>query len=245
MKTENGKKTDKKRRKISLLTSMLVIFITSLAASISLTIILFSVMGRSVYAKIAAKGMTDRARSIAEETMNYINGDISAENYRFLLRSGDTEVVSLNDQLEPIIQGMEPTPGDKPDRPGGAGERPQESPGGHMDDYLGVCKALYPTVTANPNGEFLKFDPKLGVIAAEPVTDGSGRVYGAVFLIKPVADISEASKSLLIVLVIVSAAACLFMMIPIYFISRSLTDPLKKLTGAAAELSSGDYSIRV
>lgn len=243
MKTEKKEKTDKKRRKISLLTSMLVIFIASLAACISLTILLLSVMGRSVYAKVAAKGMVDRARSIAEETMNYINGDISAENYKYLLRSGDTEVIFLNDQLEPI-QGMEPAPGDKPDRPGG-GERPQGSHGGHIDDYLGVCKALYPTVTANPNGEFLKFDPKLGVIAAEPVTDGNGKVYGAVFLIKPVADISEASKSLLIVLVIASVAAGLLMMIPIYFIARWLTNPLKKLTGAAAELSSGDYSIRV
>lgn len=242
MKPDTSGKT--KRSKISLLTSMLVIFITALAASISLTIILFSVMGRSVYAKVVAKGMMTQTKSIAEGALNLINGEITNDNFQFMLRSSDAQVITLNNQLEPL-QGGELTHGEQPDKPGGAGERPQGNPGRPFEAYFDICKKLYPEVTADPYGEFVKYDPKLGVIAAEPVTDSEGKVHGAVFLIKPVADISEASKSLLIVLVLASVAAALLMLIPIYFISRWLTNPLKKLTGAAAELSSGDYSIRV
>ena len=244
MKADPNENKTKKHGRVSLLTSMLVIFISALAASIALTVILFSVMGRSVYAKVVAKGMVTQARSLAEETLNYINGDISEDNYRFMTKSSEAEVITLNSMLEPM-QGGDPGPGEMmPDKPGG-GERPQGNPGGHFDEYLEVCKALYPQAVADPYGEYVKYDPRLGVIAAKPVTGDDGVIHGAVFLIKPVADITEASKSLLIVLVIASVAAGIMMLIPIYFISRWLTDPVKKLTGAASELSSGDYSIRV
>ena len=149
MKADPNAKKTKKHGRVSLLTSMLVIFIAALAASISLTVILFSVMGRSVYAKVVAKDMAAQAGNIAEETLNYLNGDISEDNYRFMMRAGDAEVVTINSMLEPL-QGGDPGPGDMmPDKPGG-GEPPQGNPGGHFEEYLGICRALYPEVVADP-----------------------------------------------------------------------------------------------
>lgn len=235
-----------------LLASMLLICFTALVASIALTVILFSLVGRTVYGKVLANGMRPQARMLSEATVKLLNGSISEDNYHFMLRSNETVVVVLDEKKEPFAF-SEPkhneVPMDKPegapphqedDRPDGEGKS-----GDKFNNYIDLCKGIYDeAVNAEPYSEYSQIDLKHGVIVALPAAEGE-KTLGVVFLIKPVNDIVETSKSVLIVLVITSLFAALLMVLPIYLLSRRLTNPVKKLNKVAGEFSSGDYSGRV
>ncbi|MBO4563437.1 MAG: HAMP domain-containing protein [Clostridia bacterium] len=226
--------------KIGLLTSMLIMFITALVVCISLTIILFSAMGRTVYANVLAKDMRREAESLAEETLKAINGDITQDSYRFLLRSRESSVVVLDREAKPfdLVAPRDPMeePPERPEGDIGKGDR--------IDDEVALCAGFFGETTAEGSEGFTKIDQRIGVIVGVPLRSESGETLGALFILKPMSDISEASRSLLIVLAIASAIACAVMLIPIYFMTRWLTRPLKDLTRAAGELTQGNYSER-
>lgn len=244
-------KAPEKRIKFSLLTSILTLFLAALVVCILLTIILFSLMGKPVYKRVVAKGMLPQARSLASCTLDKLNGSISEDSFRFMMDSPDANVIVLDSSMNPIAfsqkhDGMgprgEPDGHEPPDGPVPPGE-PEGNPDGKFDSYLEACRAMYAEVTEGTD-EFTRADPKLGAIAAVPIRDGEDKVCGAVFLIKSTNDVTETSKSLLIVLTICSAIAAAVMIGPIYLLSRRLTRPLKRLTSAASELSSGNFSER-
>ena len=82
--------------KIGLLTSMLIMFAAALAVCISLTVILFSAMGRSVYARVLANSMRTQAERLAEETLSYLDGELTPDSYKFLIRSRDESIVAVS-----------------------------------------------------------------------------------------------------------------------------------------------------
>ena len=219
---------------------------------ISLTILAFSVVGRSVYAKILTNEMASQADLFAAETIKLLNGEITYESYRFMMDSIDSKVILLDSRTQPFdfseYRGANDFPhqpdGEEPARPDG--EEPQKD-GDPMrnEENLQFCRALYGDVTADRDAHYISVDNKRGAIAASLIKTEDGTVLGAVFLIRPMNDISSTSRSLLIVLAISAAAVSLLMIVPLYFTAKRLTDPLKNLTVAAADLSSGNYSRRV
>ncbi len=255
MKKIRVKEPNKKERKASLLTSMLLIFLSALVVSISLTMILFSLMGKSVYSKVLANAMRPQARMLSETTLGLFKGEITAESFRTMLQSSETEVILMNRRGEPF----ELSDPNRPEPREGEGaelmpppEEPSGKPGGEkpMDSwpiaYLEYCREHFNDVsTAEPYNEYVDYPARIGVVVALPIKDSENVARGALFLIKPLNDIAETSKSIRIVLVISSVIVALLMVIPIYLISRKLTAPLKKLSAAADDLSAGDYSVRV
>ena len=219
---------------------MLIMFAAALAVCISLTVILFSAMGRSVYARVLANSMRTQAERLAEETLSYLDGELTPDSYKFLIRSRDESIVVLVGEKHPL------SIFDPPDREdqGKPGEPPSDGNGGStFEDDMAVCTALYEETVTGERGGMTKIGPKR-VVAGVPLISEDGETLGALFVIRPMSDISETSRSLLIVLIIASAIAGAAMFIPIFFMTRWLTDPLKKLTRAAGELSAGNYAER-
>ena len=224
---------------------MLILFFAALIVSISLTVILFSVMGRSVYAKVIGSDMLQQARSIAEETRRLMQGELGEDMYKVLLRGREASVVVLDSDKRPVImlENMGPKDGIS-GRPAPEGE-PDPGFFGKMESYRARCADLYDAVVSdNSASDYMDTDTMLGVVAAVPVMSDDNEVIGAVFVMRPMEDISNTSKSLLIVLVLAASAVGLVMVLPIFFIARRLTDPLKNLTSTAAELSEGDLAKR-
>ena len=248
--------SDNKGKKASLLTSMLLIFLTALVVSILLTLILFSLMGKSVYSKVLANAMRPQARMLSETTTSLFKGEITEENFRTMLQSSETEIVLMNSKGEPfeLVDNMEPKPKDGEPEPPPGGDPDGIKPGGGKDkpnearplEYLDYCKEHFNEVaSAEPYEEYVDYPAKIGVVVALPIKDDQGVARGALYLIKPINDIAETSKSVQIVLIISSIIVALLMVLPIYLISRWLTNPVKKLSKAADNLSAGDYSVRV
>ncbi|MCR5808580.1 MAG: cell wall metabolism sensor histidine kinase WalK [Clostridiales bacterium] len=245
---ENGKNA-------SLNSSMLAMFLSALVVCILLTIILFSLMGKPVYKRMVSREMLPQARSIAEGALKRIEGNISEDAFRFMMNSSDAAVVVLDDQKNPyaLSEKRDGKEGGLPGRPDDGHLSPQDNEppidpegniGSKFDEYLNACRALYERVASENGDGYIGNDPKLGAIAAVPIIDGESNIRGAVFMIKPMHDVTETSKSLLVVLVISSLIAAIVMIAPIYLLSRKLTKPLKNLTSAAAQLSAGNYSER-
>lgn len=232
---------------------MLLIFLSALVVSISLTIILFSLMGKSVYSKVLANAMRPQARMLSETTTGLFKGEVTRESFRTMLQSSEADVILMNRRGEPF----ELEESSIPDPKDGAGMAPPHGdinglkPGNDMHNdlrigYMDYCREHFEDVAeAEPYEEYVDYPAKIGVVVALPIKDSDGVARGALFLIKTINDIEDTSKSVQIVLVISSAIVALLMVLPIYIISRWLTDPLKKLSKAADILAEGDYSARV
>ena len=247
-----------KERDTSLLTSMLLIVISALVVSISLTVILFSLLGRVVYGRVLANGMRAQARTLAESTAGLFDGSISPDSLRFMMRSSETTVIVLDTDLQPVLL-SEPRRDDKKPDSAPEGSPPPEMPGpGHggenmqpidenkLTGYVNYCVRVFDkAMEAERFSEYTEYPASLGVIVALPVESASGEKVGAIFLIKPVNDIAETSKSVLIVLVMAAVIVALLLVIPIYFVSKWLTNPLKKLNRIAGAFAEGDLSGRV
>ena len=250
-----------KEHKPSLLTSMLLIVISALVVSISLTVILFSLMGRVVYGRVLANEMRSQARALAETTAGLFDGSVSPDNIRMMIRSSDTTVLVLDERKEPVLFSEPRGDEKKPDNgfPEGGDpppEMPAPGPGGEqgmqpgdadkLNSYFEYCSGIYDKVMqAEKYSEYTDYPSNLGVIVALPVEGSSGAKTGAVFLIKPVNDIAETSKSLLIVLVMSAVIVALLLVFPIYLISKRLTNPVKKLNRIAGAFADGDLTGRV
>ena len=249
-----------KEHKPSLLTSMLLIVISALVVSISLTVILFSLMGRKLYVRLLANEMRSQVRTLAETTAGLFDGSVSSDSIRMMIRSSDTTVIVLDERKEPLIFSEPRRDEKKPDNGFPEGDPPPELPGfgpggeqgmqpveeDKLKSYFEYCGRVYDKVMqAEKYSEYTDSPSDLGVIVALPVEDASGAKVGAVYLIKPVNDIAETSKSVLILRVIAGVIVALLLILPIYFISRSLASPLNKLNRIAGAYSEGDLSGRV
>lgn len=240
------------KRNVSLIKSMLLMFFVALIICLSLTILLFSVFGRRVYANVLAGNMRTEAYAIAEETKRLLDGELSADSFRFMLRTTESRVVVLNaqgeqlefvrgrndgaSQIEHPVGGEDidfgpPTDGDKSDT------------FGKNEESIQLCRLLISEL--EDSAELVKIDQRNGIIVAVPVLNENSRMTAAVFIIRPMDDISSTSSSLILVLTVSSLVGGLIMILPLYFMARWLTDPVKKLTNVAVKLSNGDYSARV
>lgn len=255
--SKSNNKKSKKDVKISLMASMLLIFLSALVVSISLTIILFAIMGRSVYSRVLANAMCPQARMLADATAKLFSGKIEDEDFRYTIHSSETTVIVLDekglpyafsephrDELIPREGEMRPPNGEF--GPIGDGRQNESPIADKAGKYFEYCQSRFSeAVNAARYSEFIEFSSELGAVVALPVTDGEGGAIGALFMIKPLHDINETAHSVQIVLIISSVIVALLMVIPIYLVSRWLTDPMRKLNAAAGEFSKGDYSGRV
>lgn len=237
----------KSKKNISLLASMLIMFFAALTVCVALTVLTFSFFGRRVYTRLITGEMLTQADFIAEEAKKTLNGEVPADSFRFMLRSVDSTVIILDVNSEPLLMMRDKKPDQMPEQQEQGEPEPRDGAEGmnRNDENIMFCRALLGDVTADPDTKFVKVDKERGAIVASLIHDSDENVLGAVFLIRPVADITSASRSLLIALVISSGTVGLLMLIPLFFMARWLTRPVERLTKAAAELSGGDYSKRV
>ena len=235
---------------IGLLALMLIMFFAAIVVCILITVSLFSVMGKNFYSKVVAGEMTKEAASLADEAVQMIEGKKDNKTFMFISRSADYEIIAIDTKGEPITeldrgqrrpdeQGPKELPGEAP-----RGEEPPDNGNfGRYEELLNICRELYPAVLGTD--EFVKNDSKNGIIAATPLVGSDNGILGALFLIKPINDIEDVSKSLVIVLMLASLASAALMIVPIYFMVRWLTHPIKKLTKAVLDYSDGNLAERV
>ena len=85
---------------------------------------------------------------------------------------------------------------------------------------------------------------RAGVVVGEPITASDGAIMGAVFLVKPMDELSTGWGNLTSSLPLAMLLVALIMVPVAYFGSRGLTKPLNKMNEAAVAMTKGDFSVR-
>lgn len=85
---------------------------------------------------------------------------------------------------------------------------------------------------------------RAGVVVGEPITASDGTIMGAVFLVKPMDELSTGWGNLTSSLPLAMLLVALIMVPVAYFGSRGLTKPLNKMNEAAVAMTNGDFSVR-
>lgn len=227
---------------------MLLMFFSALVICIALTVAAFSLFGKNVYAKKVSNEMGYQAERIAGEITKLVSGETVEENYLPMLTTVEARVIALDNNKSPILiyKGRKPETQGRPNEPPPDSEPHGDGEGMKNEEYITLCRSLFDDAcAAEASGGFSMISKTHGVIVAAPILDPEGSRIGQVFLIRPMTDVSSTSRSLVIVLIFSAAAAGLLMIVPLFFMAKWLTSPVKELTDAAELLSAGDYSLRV
>ena len=81
------------------------------------------------------------------------------------------------------------------------------------------------------------------VIIGTPVLVGN-MIYGAVFLVMPMQEVTTALSGLLRTLLLSSLAGALLMFFPAYYFSKRLLGPLHEMKNVASAMSRGNFNVR-
>lgn len=205
--------------------SLAVILLTVILSAV-LTALTFNYYGRSVFSGIKAREMEPRAKYIAEMTAEYLQGYINGRSYTRAVGSDyyiwDAMVYVYNAAGELFAYPAQ--------EEAGAGAALLES---YIPAVL-LGERLYSPNTQN----------NLGVIIGEPVYSRYGNVIGAVFLIKPLGEVSAAIGGLLLALIVSMVVVTAIMVVPAYFGSRSIAQPILQMQAIANAMAGGDFTVR-
>ncbi|MBA4347783.1 MAG: hypothetical protein C0413_02910 [Clostridiales bacterium] len=83
-----------------------------------------------------------------------------------------------------------------------------------------------------------------GVVVGVPIFDNLSRVTGAILMSRPSNEVYSSLMSFVRALMLSSLIASVFMVIPAYFISRRMANPIRTMTNASAAMASGNFNVR-
>lgn len=213
-------------RKSTLLRNIIVIVVLALAVLTGLSTLLLSIIGKGVYAQQKADEIIPRAESIARELVSAVERNTPPmELRRNLLEKG--LIVSGS----PVY--MFDVNGD------GISTESKES---EYDEGIILIKKYFNRVIS---GERVCLtSTNMGVFVGVPAANSRGNIIGAVFIITPVAEVQNTLNRLTYDLGVAFLLAAIVLMIPVYLVSRNLTNPIKNTAETALKMASGDLSVR-
>lgn len=212
-------------KKRSLFTQTFALVLLTVALSAALTAFVFYYYGGAVFSDIKANEILPRAKYLASTSADYLQRKISLREYDRTLgpqhKIWDASLYIYNAKGELFVY---------PDQMNEAETSAIES---RLSAVL-AGESLYSQATFR----------QVGVIIGEPILGDDGAVLGAVFMIKPVAEVDMAIESLTFALLISMLGVTIIMVLPAYLGARGLIRPLRQMTEVSRAMSEGDFSIR-
>ncbi|OQB23465.1 MAG: Sensor histidine kinase YycG [Firmicutes bacterium ADurb.Bin182] len=199
---------------------LLTVFLCSL-----LTLFAFSYSGRSVFTKMKANELLPRAQYIASIAAQFMHGEIGIVTFQRLLGDStafDATLFVYNYKGALIASTVS------------------------QQSFLisSELKKYVPGVLMGNSMTLREESAGLGVIVGVPVYEADGDIIGAVFLNKPLHEVNAALSGLIGALIMSLIAVTAIMVVPVYIATRSITRPLKQMTGAARAMAEGDFTVR-
>jgi len=190
-------------------------------------VFVYLVTGASVHAKRIADELIPRAESMSRLATRLQSGQISFDSFLdFTLNDQQGSYVYIFDeQANLIAYTTESRQGDKP----------------ISDTILQYGKQV---VTTGDQLISTKWRSPDGVVVGVPIEDNVQRVVGAILMARPTFEVYSSLMSFVRALIISSVIASVGMVIPAYFVSRRMTNPIRSMTRASAAMASGDFTVR-
>lgn len=218
--------------KNSFLLKILALVTAAVLLFVLLTSILYFFISRNIYSDMKAEELHPKALTISEFVNMYNKGEISFAYFSLLIRAGpsawDAWVFVVDGDGRMIVQTNIPESVD----PDGS--------------FLRGISSQTDTVL---EGNEVRFSGKLKndnfgmMIVGVPVKDGQN-VTGAVFLAKPLYEIT-AGVNILNRALFISALICLIVMIlPTAYAVKKILKPLKDTRDVAIAMANGDFTVR-
>ena len=212
--------------KSAFLKKILLFVLLTLLVSSLLTAVMFNFTSRNVFKNMKAQNMVPATLYISDIVAQYQRGEISPWTFERLLNNDQT----IWDASVFIFDA--------------AGDLLARTRDVDIVRMTGSLSPYLPDMLSGKSGVLVTSSGELGIIVGAPVSGVDAKVTGAVFLTKPLNEVNMAlnglNSALLISLLIVSLA----ILLPAYFISRSLSRPLLQMSQAARAMAFGDYSVK-
>lgn len=202
-----------------------LIFGCVLTSAIGVLVYLFT--GASVHARRIADEMLPRAESMARLAARLQSGQVSYDSFLdFTLKEQQGTKVYIFDEDANLIaytsDGFS------------AGEQVNDS-------ILNYGKQV---VTTGEQLVSTKWRSEDGVVVGVAIQDNMQRVTGAILMARPSFEVYSSLMSFVRALILSSIIAALAMILPAYFVSRRMTNPIRSMTLASAAMANGNFSVQ-
>ena len=218
--------------KSSLLSKILLIFVSFVLVFVLLTSSLYILISRSIYTGMKEQELSPKAETISDIVLSYRRGEIPFSYFQSIISAGpsawDAWVFVLDHNGKMLVQTIIPEESD-----------PKQS----------FVAAIESKTTEVFEGKKVNFTGSLPndrfrmIIVGVPVTDGES-VVGAVFLAKPIYEINAGINSLNRALLLSTVTCLALMVFPVIYAFNRVIKPLKETRDAALALAEGRYSVR-
>lgn len=204
---------------------LLLIMILACLLTAGLSGMIYSVTGIQMNANRIAKEMVPRAYSISRLATRYLNGQFPFDSFSdFAVREQrDSNIYIFDSQGNLVIC----------------------SEGADTDALLNyLSKYISAVFETGEEVTSTRWRSVAGIVVAVPILDNMGRVNGAVAVSRPRNQVGESMRSLVASLITSCVAALALLILPAYYVSKRISNPIKQMTKVATAMSSGDFTQR-
>lgn len=193
--------------------------------TVVLTAMIYTVTGGNVFARRIADEMLPRAQAIARLASRFQTGQISYDSFID---------ISLNEQRGTRVYIFDVT---------------GEILAYVASDYDAVISERVLTAGLTAIGEnrdyvSAKWSKVDGVVVGVPFTDNMNRVCGAVVMSRPANVLLPSMFSLIRALMASCLIASIVMIVPAYYVSGRMSNPIRSMMRASVAMASGDFTVR-
>ncbi|MBP7402527.1 MAG: PAS domain-containing protein [Clostridia bacterium] len=212
--------------------TILLVLLSVLLCAV-LTAGLYSVVSRYVFAEMKTGELEEVSESVSIQVARYMVRPRTTEEYAFMqdLITGFAGAFGTNILVYDYNGQLPFTAID-------------ETVTGPLADLMAALQNdLSGILSGNPGGRVEPPDFGRFVVLGTPVVVNN-YILGAVFLVTPMREMTAALSGLLRTLLLSSLASAFLMVLPAYYFSKRLLNPLHEMKNVATALSNGNFEIR-
>ncbi|HWQ06790.1 MAG: ATP-binding protein [Clostridiaceae bacterium] len=218
-------------KKSSIFQKFLFYLIFGCVLTSTLAVFVYLATGASVHATRIADEMLPRAESMARLAERLQSGQVSYDSFiDFALKGQQGTRVFIFDENADLVAYTTET----------------------IDNNVTASESVSDSILAYgkqvvDSGEELvsvKWRSVDGVVVGVAITDNLQRITGAIIMSRPTFEVYSSLMSFVRALILSSLIAAVCMVIPAYFISRRMTNPISSMMRASVAMAGGDFSVR-
>lgn len=217
-------------KKSSIFQKFLFFLIFGCVLTSVIAVFVYLVTGAGVHAKRIAEEMLPRAQSMARLATRLQSGQVSYDSFLDFSLKGQqgTRVYIFDEDANLIAYTTEDFGSDTEDED-------------VSDSILSYGKQVVETGEELVSTKWRSAD---GIVVGVAITDNMQRIIGAILMSRPTYEVYSSLMGFVRALILSSVIAAGCMVIPAYFISRRMTNPIRRMTHASAAMAGGDFSVR-
>jgi len=214
-------------KKVSIFQRFLFFLIFGCVLTSVLAVFVYLVTGAGVHAKRIAEEMLPRAQSMARLATRLQSGQVSYDSFLDFTLKGQqgTRVYIFDEDANLVAYTVEDFADDAT----------------VSDAILGYGEQVVETGEELVSTRWRSDD---GIVVGVAITDNMQRIIGAILMSRPTYEVYSSLMGFVRALILSALIAAVTMLIPAYFISRRMTNPIRRMTRASAAMAGGDFSVR-